>query len=96
MDFVFGDENTDQEHRFALPGLTEEKLEEVLDDSWDELVEKTEREFGVHDGESTDDSFGFFSYEIPEEDFPIVMERYRQWFAARGYTPGPVTVATVS
>lgn len=90
--FIFHDENTDKNWCFNI--LTPIKLSEIeldiliddlIDDSHDYDGEDFESTYGVHDvafGEN--DLLGFTSYEIEEDKFPELMEKWRDIFKRRG------------
>jgi hypothetical protein len=48
-----------------------------------EFVWKQE-EIGVLDGTGDENSSGFHSYEIPEEEFPVILKRFREFFKKEG------------
>jgi hypothetical protein len=51
---------------------------------YEEFVMEVESEYGVLDGGGTDDSEDFSSYEIAPEQFPEVLEKFRQYFIKEG------------
>jgi len=78
VNFVFNDENTGKRHIIYGLNCTEDEFFKWLGTTNYDMIEE---KHGIHDYSGCEeDEFievGFTSYEISEEDFPIVMEYWR-------------------
>ncbi len=91
--FIFHDENTKKDWIFyvVIGELDEIELDtlidDLLDDSHDFKGEDLESTYGVHDiaFDHETDVLGFTSYEIDEEKFPELMEKWKEIFKNRGF-----------
>lgn len=100
--FVFHDTNTGKSWCFDVTGNenlgemeTEYMRDNLIDDSHNYNGEDLEDTYGVHDvafDENTD-ILGFFSYEVSENKYSELMEKWKDIFTKRGYTCSDIYVS---
>ena len=103
--FNFYDENTETESTYGFivnnPGNLYAKtgvagFHEFNEILYDDITEKLESEFGVHDWSSSPNeavnAIGYTTYEVETDDIPVLMNKWSEWFSNNGGEPTPVVL----
>lgn len=85
--FNFYDPETEVEKYYAFTmTLTNGRLNEEFDDSYDQMFDQVESEYGVHDWSTRPNDavigFGYTSYEVDPDKYEYLMNLWNGYFAA--------------
>lgn len=83
-------------YRFTItPTMEYDSLEWQL---WydDVMLEQTDtlEEYGVHDftagSEDSDEYFGYYTYEVPQDKWEELIQKWHEWFESKTFKPGKI------
>jgi len=85
--FQLRDEETNKKYSFKFEAPNEEAVEDFFDRDIYFLIneKKLEETYGVLDFESTGRTWGYHSYEIPEEKYEKVLKTFKSFFVEKGF-----------